>query len=1209
MGTLSRNHRLWVPMQVQSLVFGRRGSAAFLDLTPRYEKLADTQRAPLGCYLRPDLSNTTPRPPFLPPGIHLHWMLPAAFTHLRPGSAEPPPRVPNRWLVTRLWLQAGRLELRCWVVESDSVTTDDDDNPSAVPWFDDQLDPALTIGLCRSLQDWHEPGTADPGFSAFAPGNLGFAASYPACRGVFGFHDDCSGLPEDSLCTYLVNGWFSDPAADPLNLAGAQDAGAWAEQMQKLRWSMTQDPPFLPMSVTCYAIAPGIRWTPEVRCTAAAQPDLPVAVAGSFPEAVAALARRNGSADERDGFVKLHQLAVLDARRPTAQDLDAGLFQDLDRLPAAQARLHQCGFSARDGGTLWDIVPARKAAAEPEAPAATPALPPDLAAKRAELNRLQAALDAAERGLAAAREQLFLAWSQHQYWTIRPTGKASDAEARILALELATRSAEVRQAIADLPAAQARRDSLKDRIAARLDQDNPRAFKLTPRAMPRFWRPADPFVLTSGLEVPMLQGGASPLLCRSSDQTIPRIGGRQPLSRDMLRDWLEQHMQGMTGLPPGHADLPADWTELLLDTLFLDSSMARVLAQAALSASTNDPDETQIAAARDTIAAVQKPIRDAVEAVNRGPSVPSGLPFDLPDTALRALLSAVWPASTPPRPVFMVWQARWRRLDRQGWTLAGDAADFSWSGTTPAAEDNLLEGFLPLATGLEQGLEPKRAQFPEQSFVFKGLTRLAGQGLAGLTQALATRDAGAQLQPLRRVGRRLSADPIGEMLADQPVTGPLTGDPAPSAFSPLRGGEIMLTRLWIVDSFGRVQRLIDAETDAATRPAPVIARGLAPRPDGTALLPPRLLQHARLRLEWQAARDGDTSPICGFVLHNRLDRSLLIYGAGAGDAQLPDRFVGALQPVRLDHGNEVMRWSAMPARPLDGSLAALGPAPLAESDIPDPRLRGFVNGLLGAFGSTAGREFQDFRTLLAGHQEGAAFTSADGLQAMLAGRPLALARAAVWIELEAPPVADQHRRAILAADPAAPPWFRGLGFPLRLGDRRLGPEGLLGAFVDGDSASAFQALRLRADLPLPKSLDGHRYVDRSALTVPLDPEAAPLSLVLLIDPQRPLNLATGILPAASFQIPQDAVTAAAAGLEIPFLVAPLLAELASASGRAMPLPTSSHDEWRWSGFPDRISAATEEPVSGDTAAAGGLQAEKALHEGWLRYRPTKRGMP
>ena len=55
MGTLSRNHRLWVPMQVQSLVFGRRGSAAFLDLTPRYEKLADTQRAPLGCYLRPDL--------------------------------------------------------------------------------------------------------------------------------------------------------------------------------------------------------------------------------------------------------------------------------------------------------------------------------------------------------------------------------------------------------------------------------------------------------------------------------------------------------------------------------------------------------------------------------------------------------------------------------------------------------------------------------------------------------------------------------------------------------------------------------------------------------------------------------------------------------------------------------------------------------------------------------------------------------------------------------------------------------------------------------------------------------------------------------------------------------------------------------------------------------------------------------------------------
>jgi len=178
---------------------------------------------------------------------------------------------------------------------------------------------------------------------------------------------------------------------------------------------------------------------------------------------------------------------------------------------------------------------------------------------------------------------------------------------------------------------------------------------------------------------------------------------------------------------------------------------------------------------------------------------------------------------------------------------------------------------------------------------------------------------------------------------------------------------------------------------------------------------------------------------------------------------------------------------------------------------------------------------------------------------------------------------------------------------MRLGDRRLGPEGLVGAFVDDGGGPAFQALRPRPDLHLPASLARHGYFDRSPLSVPADPEMPPLPLVLLIDPRRPVNLVTGILPAASFRVPQDAVTAASASLEIPFLVAPVLGAAAPSSGRAMPLPTGSHDEWRWAGFPDRTSPAQDEPVSGDTAAAGRLQVRKALDEGWLRYCPTNRG--
>ncbi len=189
-------------MQVQSLVVGKPGTAAFLDLPPRYEELADRQLAPLARRVRPRLDRTTARPDFLPRGIHLHWMLPAAFSHLRPGEDGRAPRVPNRWLVTRLWLRDGKLQLRSWIVESDTASDD-----GAVPWLDSRLDPTVLLGLTSGLADWTEPGTADPAFSAFAPGNLAFAASYPSCHGVFGFHDDCKGLPAGTVCSYLVNGW------------------------------------------------------------------------------------------------------------------------------------------------------------------------------------------------------------------------------------------------------------------------------------------------------------------------------------------------------------------------------------------------------------------------------------------------------------------------------------------------------------------------------------------------------------------------------------------------------------------------------------------------------------------------------------------------------------------------------------------------------------------------------------------------------------------------------------------------------------------------------------------------------------------------------------------------------------------------------------------------------------------------------------------
>lgn len=1253
MAALSRDHRLWVPMQLQSLVFGKPGTAAFLDLTPRYEELGNPKAAPLGQRLRPDLTRTTARPGFAPRGIHLHWMLPAAFTHLRPGDDAAPPRAPNRWLVTRLWLDGGELKARCWVVESDTVSDD-----GAIPWFDARLDPAIALGVTRDLGDWTEPGTADPAFSAFAPGNLGFASFYPSCHGVLGFHDRCDDddLPGDCVFTYLVTGWFSDPDADPLNvdvaLPGEADtpAARWAQRMAQRRWAVAEDAKFWPMALTCYAIAPGIRWTPEVKYATAGQPDLDVAIGGSFVEAAAALARRNGTPAQRDCLVNLQQLAVLDERRPMASDLDPDFsrvlaealgtraraferrstdrdpdfFRVLGRMLGARARLHERGFAAADGGTYWEITPAERSP-DDKATDAAPVLvlPPDLADGLTELNRLQTAADAAQRDLAAARDRLYLAWFQQQYWTIRATDAATPAQAAALAAEVSTRSAEVVAADAQAGGLQVEQRTQEDDLRRRLPTGDGKGLSLVSRAMPRFWRPSDPFVLTAGLQVPAVQAGASPLLCRVSDQVAPGVGGKTPVARSTLETYLDARLRTIPDLPTGRPGIPSDWRGLLVDTLCVDDGLARVLALASLHGRVANPSESQIVSARDAIATAQAPIKAAADAINLGlPDRSATLPIDLAAPALRSLLSAIWSQSAPPRPVYMVWKALWRPYadtpTPAGWDLS-DEVDYRWRGAAPDGEGHLLDGFVPIATGLERGLGPTREKFPEPElgFALAGLDKLAGQSLAGLTEALATRDAGPQLRPLTRGGSGLAIDPVDALVGEGRLAGPLTGDGAASPFAPVRGGHVELVRLWIVDSFGRVQRLVDADAGGA-QAAPAIARSLAQPGGGAILLPPRLVQAARLRLRWRSARhedvdsrgDLETSPVCGFVLHNRLDRSLLVYGARDAAQVLPDTLLGAVQPVRLAHGQDVARWRTVPSRPRDGVDADAAPKALTAADIPDRRLRGFVNGLLARFGAAAGTGFEDFRNMLAEHEDGADQSQDQGLQALLTGRPLALVCATLAVELEAPPVADQNWRAILGLDPPRP-WTRGLRFPVRLGDRRLGPEGLFGFFVDdGDEGeAAYQTMQLRTDRAYPDRLHSNPYFARADLAVPCDPEAAPASLTLLVDPQRPIRLVSGILPAASFSVPAGPVAAGLAGLEIPFLVAPLLSELAPSTGRSMPLPTNSHDEWRWVGFPDRTTPAVEEKVSGDTAAAGALQATKALHEGWLRYRPSKRGKP
>src|SRR6185436_14383819 len=68
-----------------------------------------------------------------------------------------------------------------------------------------------------------------------AGGDLSWAATYDAVVDRFSFHDDLADIPASQrkgvLLSYLVAGWWSDPALDPL-----RDSTTVGKYQQRTRW-------------------------------------------------------------------------------------------------------------------------------------------------------------------------------------------------------------------------------------------------------------------------------------------------------------------------------------------------------------------------------------------------------------------------------------------------------------------------------------------------------------------------------------------------------------------------------------------------------------------------------------------------------------------------------------------------------------------------------------------------------------------------------------------------------------------------------------------------------------------------------------------------------------------------------------------------------------------------------------------------------------
>ena len=349
----------------------------------------------------------------------------------------------------------------------------------------------------------------------------------------------------------------------------------------------------------------------------------------------------------------------------------------------------------------------------------------------------------------------------------------------------------------------------------------------------------------------------------------------------------------------------------------------------------------------------------------------------------------------------------------------------------------------------------------------------------------------------------------------------------------MRSGALRVRRLRLLDAFGRV---LDLQWDRV-----VASRLLPASADGDLIsLPPRFVQPARLGFRWLSADLGDLqltelashTPICGWVLPNHLEESLMFFqpdGVALGS---------------IDRGG---RWQYAP-----------GGVPVAPEQVVDQHLRGVITHLLG----TGAAFLQNFHGAIDSALENIDPPNLTRQQetAVLIGRPLAIVRASVDLQLQGLPAVDQTWTALrrdLRSDTRQTAAVSGVQVPVRIGDFRQLGDGLVGFWQE-----TADGLDITFNAPLSDPIDDPHIRTHAdgEITVLQSPGSPAHTLTMLVDPRGAVHATCGVLPVKTIDIPAEQYTDALGRIEVTFTTGPILS---SPHDVEVPLPTEQEHTWSW----------------------------------------------
>ncbi len=1102
-------------------------------------------------------------------GIHLHWSLPTA---LRKQLSSSSPLVntaagngcikaPNRWLVTRI-NKKGAVELQV-VVESDYLHPETNDpNLSFVNIPSSALDsgqrksavPFRYLGRSLELSNWlsqdNEGNSYWNHLTTLGYGEPAFASFYPNCHSVFGFYDDIDATAESDV-KYEVIGWYSEINNDPLAALLNADKtltgqGLKEAILENFNWACEAQNG-TPGQILCYGTV-----TPSYQDSETGQTNsITGALADNPSSALASLLGKEllSESDSPEKFEEQME-AILLSHKLNSQSPDFG--------PKLKEARHEKGFAVLEGGTRWRLkFKAASQSANNSGETNTTnnqntlpkKLPENIGNLLNKLNQNQKVFDKQSAVLISRKHQLFSDWYKYMISVYPPYGEedsypdpdevkffiqqeihnqvgALQSQLGKLSISKDDESGVVTgatcQAQNTLAAAVAYAvDNLLNALSAWAENNQGQPdLLLIQEPAERFYQPADPVLMLSGdgltpteatgaLEcyVLTLSGSDISEQFASFNQAVQKLDMSQPLQNKFNPIFFEWDVQFFPVKDGNNRSTPSK--SYSKEYLNQNYSLANNTVELSPRSQVSFMPGANMYQGRSYIS--------AKAGVN---SLKSKLEEYLLNWVVPVYISDL-------------------SKNEGGESSSASVSQQVSSESTDPTSEYLTEHLSEIISWAKKQYIRAFDQLPYSALMaYNKLQSMkpVSQMLGGFHDALLMHKLTLQLA---------INDPIGfeDGVSFTSRVASAVGDYVKSAplpeldFNPIRAGNLMVNDLKVVGTFGLTQ---DVEVNW-------VGNETMPFNEGNGfLLPPRFCQPCQVDGHWISAADDEielndhpaTTPICGWLLPNNLDNSLVVY----------DNQGNSLGSITTDAAQP---WHSSPG----------DPSPISVSQISNYHLQSVVQFIINQ-----GAEYLDnfISALDSGLQNIQPEKSAQNIGlSILMGRPIAVTRISVAVNAEGELATDQSWDSFLYTlqhGERSTDQFQEIDIPIRIGEFSQLNDGVLGYWKEpysNEGEDTFYAVQSMVKARAENSAAPIISHTQNPVNLSQSLNSDPVTLTVLFDPRAKLHITTGVLPTKVLEIPPSHYSEALQKIQISFLTAPVL----TGEGIGLPLPTEPGYSW------------------------------------------------